>query len=218
MVRTLAAREPNLVGIKVSDRSLDELRAYMLPSLDVFVGSEALIPEGLALGAVGAVSGLAAAMPEAVVRVLAGQESADHVTFLRKGLAAYPLQAALKTALIAQGVLEQACVRGPLRGLTDAERASCLAWLAEVGLAGEPAAGARLASRGPRAAVGARGGAPGGGWRPPGRRTAPAAPRMASAGGHQRPYCPTPRPMWGQVSDSETQSPTSPRRQFRFGK
>jgi hypothetical protein len=42
VVRTLVAREPNLVGIKVSDRSLSELRPDLLP--DVFVGSKALIP------------------------------------------------------------------------------------------------------------------------------------------------------------------------------
>ncbi|MEO9120828.1 MAG: dihydrodipicolinate synthase family protein [Solirubrobacteraceae bacterium] len=92
VVRTLAASEPNLVGIKVSDRSLGELRTYMLPELDVFVASEALIPEALAMGAVGAVSGLAAAMPHAVLRIVAGSEPADHAAFLREGLAAYPLQ------------------------------------------------------------------------------------------------------------------------------
>jgi N-acetylneuraminate lyase len=140
VVRTLAAREPNLVGIKVSDRSLGELRQYMLPELDVFVGSEALIPDALAMGAVGAVSGLAAAMPLAVIRIFEGKEPADHATFLRDGLAAYPLQAALKTALIVQGVLDDASVRAPLRELTAAERTRCLAWLAEVGTAAQPVA------------------------------------------------------------------------------
>ncbi|HEY2317849.1 MAG TPA: hypothetical protein VGH67_06085 [Solirubrobacteraceae bacterium] len=97
------AREPNLVGIKVSDRSLSELRPDLLPDLDVFVGSKALIPEALTLGAVGAISGLAAAMPHAVIRIFDGKGPADHATFPRDGLAAYPLQAALKTALVAQG-------------------------------------------------------------------------------------------------------------------
>jgi dihydrodipicolinate synthase/N-acetylneuraminate lyase len=141
VVRMLVEREPNVVGIKVSDRSLDELRRYMLPELDVFVGAEALIPDALAMGAVGAVSGLAAAMPSAVVRIFNGLEPGAHATSLRDALAAYPLQAALKTALVAQGVLDDASVRAPLRGLTDPERAGCIAWLAEIGTSTQPAAG-----------------------------------------------------------------------------
>ena len=134
VVRMLTELEPNLVGIKVSDRSLEDVGRYMLPELDVFVGTEALIPEALAIGAVGAVSGLASALPDPVMRIFSGLESASRATSLREALSSFPLQAALKTALVAQGVLEDASVRAPLRGLRDDERERCLTWLAEIGI------------------------------------------------------------------------------------
>jgi dihydrodipicolinate synthase/N-acetylneuraminate lyase len=139
VVRMLAERAPNLVGIKVSDRNLDEVCSYMLPELDVFVGTESLIPDALAKGAVGAVSGLASALPRAVVRVFQGLESGAYAASLRDALAGYPLQAALKTALVAQGVMGDPSVRPPLRGLTNAEHEQLAAWLARAGIVGESA-------------------------------------------------------------------------------
>src|ERR1700744_4188927 len=47
VVTRLADLAPNLRGLKVSDRTLDEVRSYILPGLDVFVGSEPLITEAL---------------------------------------------------------------------------------------------------------------------------------------------------------------------------
>lgn len=132
-------RAANLVGMKVSDRTLDELRAYILPGLDVMVGSEPLIPEAVALGAVGAVSALAAALPWAVRRVLAGDAPGSHADQLRSELARYPFQSALKTALVAQGVLEDPSVRRPLRPLTASESAALTAWLEAVAIPGERA-------------------------------------------------------------------------------
>jgi dihydrodipicolinate synthase/N-acetylneuraminate lyase len=132
-------RAANLVGMKVSDRSLEELRAYLLPGLDVMVGSEPLIPEAIALGAVGAVSALAAALPRAVRRVLAGDAPGSHADQLRSELARYPFQSALKTALVAQGVLRDPSVRRPLRPLTVVESESLMAWLASVAIPGERA-------------------------------------------------------------------------------
>jgi dihydrodipicolinate synthase/N-acetylneuraminate lyase len=132
-------RAGNLVGMKVSDRSIDELRAYILPGLDVMVGSEPLIPEALALGAVGAVSALAAALPRAVRRVLAGEKPGSHADQLRSELARYPFQSALKTALVAQGVLGDPSVRRPLRPLTADESEALTGWLESVAIPGERA-------------------------------------------------------------------------------
>jgi N-acetylneuraminate lyase len=139
VVRGVQERAANLVGMKVSDRTLDELRAYILPGLDVMVGSEPLIPEALALGAVGAVSALAAALPRAVGRVLAGEAPGSHADQLRSELARYPFQSALKTALVAQGVLEDPSVRRPLRPLTAGESEALTGWLESVAIPGERA-------------------------------------------------------------------------------
>lgn len=67
VVERLRERSPNLRGMKVSDKPFSAVEPYLLEGLDVFVGFEPLIPEGLAAGAAGAVSGLAAVLPEVVV-------------------------------------------------------------------------------------------------------------------------------------------------------
>ncbi len=61
---------PNLAGLKVSDTPFERFSRYLLPNLDIFVGPEALIHEGLAAGAVGAVSALASAFPREVAAVV----------------------------------------------------------------------------------------------------------------------------------------------------
>ena len=53
----------NVVGLKVSDTPWERFAEYVLPGFDIFVGPEALIADGLAHGAVGAVSALASALP-----------------------------------------------------------------------------------------------------------------------------------------------------------
>jgi dihydrodipicolinate synthase/N-acetylneuraminate lyase len=67
MIERLRERAPNFVGMKVSDSPWERLEPYLLDGLAVFVGAEALLERGLAAGAVGAVSGLAASFPDAVV-------------------------------------------------------------------------------------------------------------------------------------------------------
>ncbi len=67
VVERLREQAPNLAGLKVSDSPWDKVSPYLLDGLDVFVGAEALLVEGLAAGAAGAVSGLAASFPDAVV-------------------------------------------------------------------------------------------------------------------------------------------------------
>ena len=95
----------------------------------MFIGNEPLIIEGLARGAVGAVSGLAAAFPEITAALVhdRSERAGEQVTKLRTGLVGIPFHAALKEVLVARDVLTSADVRAPLRRLTDDERATVLA-------------------------------------------------------------------------------------------
>ena len=113
----------NFVGLIVSDTPWDRLEPYLLEGLDVFVGSEALIPQGLARGAAGAVSGLAASFPDAVVALVRdpSEENGARVGALRASLQALPFHAASKVVLALRGVPVRGGVRPPLRGLRDDE-------------------------------------------------------------------------------------------------
>ena len=70
VVERLRDRASNLAGLKVSEAPFDRVAPYLELGLPVFVGSEPLIPQGLAAGAAGSVSGLAAAFPEVVAAVV----------------------------------------------------------------------------------------------------------------------------------------------------
>jgi dihydrodipicolinate synthase/N-acetylneuraminate lyase len=124
VVERVRAEAPNLAGLKVSDTPLDAVRPYLGLGLDVFIGSEPLVREGMALGAVGAVSGLATAFPEMVAALVRDPSRDAHsaITDLRHTLDGVPFQAALKEILVARGVIARADVRAPLRGLTPDER------------------------------------------------------------------------------------------------
>jgi dihydrodipicolinate synthase/N-acetylneuraminate lyase len=130
-IERLRDAAPNLAGLKVSDTPFEAVEPYLLPGLDVFVGSEPLVLEGIRRGAVGAVSGLAAAWPEVVRDLAHARDGVAHerVVALREGLAGLPFHAALKAVLVDRGVLASADVRPPLRGLTEdeAERVRALA-------------------------------------------------------------------------------------------
>lgn len=115
---------PNFAGLKVSDAPMDRFEPYLLDGLDVLVGPEALIVEGLARGAVGAVSGLATAFPELVVRLVRTQDPAlsERVGEVRGTLQRLPIPAAFKAVLGLRGVPVREDVRAPLRPLDDEER------------------------------------------------------------------------------------------------
>jgi len=125
VIERLRARAPNLVGMKVSDSPWDFLEPYLGIGLDVFVGAESLLEPGLAAGAVGAVSGLAASFPDAVVPIVRspGHEPAERATALRAALQKFPFHAASKTALGLRGVPVSPEVSAPLRSLTEPEHA-----------------------------------------------------------------------------------------------
>jgi dihydrodipicolinate synthase/N-acetylneuraminate lyase len=125
VIERLRDEAANLAGLKVSDTPFDAVRPYLLDGLDVFVGSEPLVLEGMAAGAVGAVSGLATAWPRVVAELVhdRSEEAGRRVTALRRDLAGIPFHAALKQVLVDAGVLGAGDVRPPLRGLSDDERA-----------------------------------------------------------------------------------------------
>jgi dihydrodipicolinate synthase/N-acetylneuraminate lyase len=129
VVERLRDAVDNLVGMKVSDAPFSKVQPYLLEGLDVYIGAEALIGEGLAAGAAGAVSGLASAFPELVVDAVRSGDS-QRAGAVRQVLDRYPRHAALKAVVVGRGVPMREDVRAPLRGLTGAERAELLAAVA----------------------------------------------------------------------------------------
>jgi len=126
-LQTIAAlrdEAPNFVGLKVSDTPWETFSPFLVEGLDVFVGPEALIPQALAAGATGAVSGLAASFPDAVVALVRDPtpENGERAAALRASLQALPFHAASKMVLGLRGVPVRGGVRRPLRDLSDGER------------------------------------------------------------------------------------------------
>ncbi len=125
MVERLRENVSNLRGLKVSDKPWEKVEPYLIDGLDVFVGAEALVAQGLARGAAGAVSGLAAVYPEvvaALVREPTPQRTAE-AELLRAELERFPFHAAAKVVAARRGAPIGPDVRAPLRGLTNAELA-----------------------------------------------------------------------------------------------
>jgi dihydrodipicolinate synthase/N-acetylneuraminate lyase len=125
VIERLRDAAPNFVGMKVSDSPWEAFAKYLLPGLDVFVGPEALIARGLAAGAKGAVSGLAAAFPDLIAAHVANPNDTDstQIARLRASIQSFPFLAAMKALLARRGVAIRGDVRAPLRGLTRDERA-----------------------------------------------------------------------------------------------
>ena len=136
VIERLRETTTNLTGLKVSDRPFENVRPYLIGGLDLFVGSEPLVLEGLGEGAAGAVSGLATAFPEVVSALVHGRsdEASKHVTTLRELIAPpMPFISAMKEILGARGVPVRPDVRAPLRPLTPVEREGALAAARRVG-------------------------------------------------------------------------------------
>lgn len=123
VVTRVRDRASNIAGLKVSEAPFARVAPYLSLGVPVFVGSEPLIVEALAAGAAGAVSGMAAAFPDAVAAVVRqpSEAGAARLAELRAGLEAAPFVAAVKTALGLRGVPVGAGVRAPMRPLRPAE-------------------------------------------------------------------------------------------------
>ncbi len=129
VIARVRERSPNLRGLKVSDTPFAAVEPYLaVEGMDVFIGNEPLVLEGMARGAIGAVSGLASAFP-AITAALVHDRS-EHanaqVAMLRSGLQGIPFHAAMKEVLVVRDVLTSADVRAPMRGLSDDERSTVL--------------------------------------------------------------------------------------------
>jgi len=119
VIEELRQRASNLVGMKVSDAPFGRAAPYLATGLDVFIGAEGVVLEGLQNGAAGAVSGIAAAFPEIMAALVRDPtaERAQLAESLRATLSEQPFQASVKVALRMRGVPVQPDVRAPLRPL-----------------------------------------------------------------------------------------------------
>ncbi len=124
VIARLGERVPNLAGLKVSEAPWERFEPYLLDGLDIFVGPESLIAQGLAGGAIGAISALASALPELVVAAVAERtpEATARAQAARATLERFPMPAALKVVCGIRGVPIGSTMRAPLRTLDAAER------------------------------------------------------------------------------------------------
>jgi dihydrodipicolinate synthase/N-acetylneuraminate lyase len=124
VVERLRDTAPNLAGLKVSDSPFESVKPYLIPGLDVFIGAEGLIAQGLMSGAAGAVSGMAAALPELTLDAVRSgtPEASARASRVRSSIDAFPFQSALKFILQRRGVAIEDAVRPPLLTLSEAQR------------------------------------------------------------------------------------------------
>jgi dihydrodipicolinate synthase/N-acetylneuraminate lyase len=127
VIERLRAAAPNLRGLKVSNQPFEAVEPYLLEGLDVFVGAEGLVRQGLERGAAGSVSGLAAAFPELIAGLV--HDGIGDLGPVRAAVERFPFHAALKRIVATKGVPMREDVRAPLRSLTDAEREELGRWL-----------------------------------------------------------------------------------------
>jgi dihydrodipicolinate synthase/N-acetylneuraminate lyase len=120
VIEQLRDRAPNLTGMKVSDAPFARVEPYLATGLDIFIGAEECIQQGMAGGAAGAVSGVAAVFPEAVSALVRAptDEGTTVVRALRVALSRHPFQASVKAALGFRGVPVRPDVRAPLQPLS----------------------------------------------------------------------------------------------------
>lgn len=123
VIRRVAEAVDNLAGLKVSDSPFERLEPYLDLGLPVLIGSEPLIPAGLARGAIGSVSGMAAAFPDVIRAALDHPDgAAERLRAVRGAMeASGQFIAAAKHVLGLRGVPVGPNMRAPLRELTPAE-------------------------------------------------------------------------------------------------
>ena len=125
VIRRIGASVDNLAGLKVSESPFERVEPYLDLGLPVLIGSEPLIPAGLARGAIGSVSAMAAAFPDVVRSALDDptENAGARLAALRSTLeASGQLIAAVKHVLGLRGVPVGPAMRAPLRMLSGSER------------------------------------------------------------------------------------------------
>ena len=144
VIRRIGASVDNLAGLKVSDSPIERIEPYLGLGLPVLIGSEPLIPAGLARGALGAVSGMAAAFPDVVRAALddPGDGATARLASLRTTLeASGQFIAAAKHVLGMRGVPVGSSMRAPLRRMHAGEAAALERAIDELGILSAAAAG-----------------------------------------------------------------------------
>ena len=124
VIRRIGASVDNLAGLKVSESPFERVEPYLELGLPVLIGNEPLIPAGFARGAIGTVSGMAAAFPD-VVRAAstppttrpANASVAPGARWRRAASSSPPRS----TCLGLRGVPVRGGMRAPLRPLTPHE-------------------------------------------------------------------------------------------------
>lgn len=124
VIRRIGASVDNLAGLKVSESPFERVEPYLELGLPVLIGNEPLIAAGVARGAIGTVSGMAAAFPDLVREAL---DQADDAAMARLAELRGALEtsgqfiAAVKHVIGRRGVPVTEGMRAPLRPLTEAE-------------------------------------------------------------------------------------------------
>lgn len=134
VIRRIDAAVDNLAGLKVSESPFERVEPYLGLGLPVLIGSEPLIADAIARGALGTVSGMAAAFPDVVRTALdaADESSSIRLRTLRSAMeASGQFVAAAKHVLGIRGVAVGHGMRAPLRGLTSSEASELDAAVAE---------------------------------------------------------------------------------------
>ena len=127
VIRRIGAAVDNLAGLKVSESPFERAEPYLDLGLPVLIGSEPLLPDALARGAIGTVSGMAAAFPDVLRAALddPGPDAGARLAALRTALeASGQFIASIKHVLALRGVPVGPGMRAPLRTLTDDETAA----------------------------------------------------------------------------------------------
>ena len=121
VIRRIGESVDNLAGLKVSEAAFDRVAPYLDLGLPVLIGSEPLIADGIANGALGTVSGLSAAFPDVVRAALdaADEPSMERLRTLRVAMeGGGQFIAAVKYVVGLRGVAVTGGMRAPLRSLT----------------------------------------------------------------------------------------------------
>jgi dihydrodipicolinate synthase/N-acetylneuraminate lyase len=137
VIRRIGAAVDNLAGLKVSESPFERVEPYLDLGLPVLIGNEPLIAPGLARGAVGTVSGMAAAFPDVVRAALDDPmaEATARLAAVRSAMeAGGQFIAAAKQVLGMRGVPVSGSMRAPLRTLSEPERVELERAIDEMGL------------------------------------------------------------------------------------
>ena len=142
VLERLGEEAPNLAGLKVSDTPCEGFARYLVDGLDVFVGPEAFIAQGLEEGARRSRLGARDRLPGARRRAVDPRLRRDAG---RAASSAIPRHAALKHVLRRRGVPIREDVRAPLAAAHGRRATGARRMAGRIVVAGAGAVGASIA-------------------------------------------------------------------------